>query len=638
MPPTQSAADTRARNEWLIQRLRESVRGVHFMAVMAVLAVTLILYPDTKSNGFLVWTGWILVCNALLGLTMLGQPEPRAWLRLYKPLHWAACAGWGVLPVLFFPELSTAYQSTFVLVLAAAAVVSQPTMSYVPRLYWPGMVLMLTPVMLMLLITGIPRMDSAQLILAVFVLGAIALLSVRMRQSYELYCERAEEALSLEKAEARLQEQQERLREERQRADEAGLRDPVTGVSSQTGFQQRLTEHPPEPGAVALCVRVAGFKYVNMAFGHSIGDEVLCEMAARLLDLVNDPERVCRTGGSEFLAIVDEPTGDVAEQLGRLFETPLATSQEPVRVNAYIGVSPLGRNDDAQMALHSAIHAAGQAKAEGRQQVRTLAPGEQTDERHRSLIRFALRDALDNQELSLVYQPQHRLGDQALLGFEALLRWDSPLLGEVTPAEFIPVAEETGLIPAVGAWVCRQALSEFRERFGHTNYNLAINVSLFELEDEGFVAMIRRELEHQGLPARRLTLEVTESTFMASPTMIAERLNELRELGVRIALDDFGTGYSSLSYLTRIPLDEVKIDRAFVLEVADNEVARTLVTSLLNICRVLNIQPVIEGVEYRRQLEALNDYPDVIIQGFAFSRPISIKGATSYASGFHVSA
>ena len=638
MPPTRLQEDAPARHEWLIERLRESVRGVHFMASMAVLAVALILYPDTGLDGILIWAGWILACNSLLGLTTLGQLGSRAWLRLYTPLHWAACAGWGVLPILFFPELSTAYQSTFVLVLTAAAVVAQPTLSYAPRLYWPGMVVMLAPVVVMLVVAGVPEMNSAQLILAIFMLGAIVLLFVRMRQSHQLYCERADEALSLEKAQARLREQQQRLHEERQRADEAGLRDPVTGLASQTGFQQRLADHPPGSGAVALCVRVAGFKYVNMAFGHAIGDEVLCEMAARLLDLVDDPERVCRTGGSEFLAIVDEPSGDLAEQLGRLFETPLSTSQDPVRVNAYIGVSPMGPDDDAQMALHSAIHAAGQAKSEGRRQVRTLAPGEQTDERHRSLIRFALRDALDNQELSLVYQPQHRLGDQALLGFEALLRWDSPLLGEVTPAEFIPVAEETGLIPAVGAWVCRQALSEFRERFGHTDYNLAINVSLFELENEDFVAMIQRELDHQGLPARRLTLEVTESTFMASPAMIAERLNALRKLGVRIALDDFGTGYSSLSYLTRIPLDEVKIDRAFVLEVADNEVARTLVTSLLNICRVLHIKPVIEGVEYRRQLEALNDYPDVIIQGFAFSRPVSIKGATSYASGFHASA
>lgn len=638
MTTPQPEAEATSRDEWLNRRLRESVRGVHVMAGVVVLAIALILYPETQQEGIVVWAGWILACEGLLGLVMLSPLTLRTWLRLYAPLHLAACAGWGGLPVLFLPELATPYQSTFVLVLAAAAVVSQPTMSYVPWLYWPGMALMLAPVMVMLFVTGFTRMDSAPLILAVFMVATMLLLTVRTRRSHQLYCARADDALSLAEAEDRVREQQQWLRQERQRAEQAGRQDPVTGVFAQSGFQQRLTDQPPESGAVAICVRVAGFKYVNMAFGHSVGDEVLCEMAARLLDVVKDPGRVCRTGGSEFLALVDEPANDLREQLGRLFETALATSSEPVRVNAYIGLSPMGPDDDAQLALHSAIHAAGQAKSEGRQQVRTLAPGEQTDERHRSLIRFALRDALDNRELSLVYQPQHRLGDQTLVGFEALLRWDSPLLGEVTPAEFIPVAEETGLIPAVGAWVCRQALSEFRERFGHSNYNLAINVSLFELEDDGFVTMIERELAHQGLPARRLTLEVTESTFMASPALIAERLNELRAMGVRIALDDFGTGYSSLSYLTQIPLDEVKIDRAFVLQVADDDVARTLVTSLLNICQVLAIQPVIEGVEYRRQLDALNDYPDVVIQGFAFSRPVSIKGATSYASGFYASA
>jgi diguanylate cyclase (GGDEF)-like protein len=608
------------------------------MAGAGAAGVTLILYLGTGLEQTLIWAAWIIACEALLGLTMLMRRPTAAWLRLYAPLHWLACFGWGVLPILFFPDLSTAYQSTLVLVLMAAAVVSLPSTSYVLWLYVPGMVLMLAPVMLMLAFQGVRGGDPVQLVLALFMAGGMAILPVRARQSHQLYTERAREALSLEHARTALREQQERLQQERQRADEAGHRDPVTGVSSQLGFQERLQRQPPGAGSMAVCVRVAGFKYVNMAFGHAIGDEVLREIAARLLELTDDPQLVCRTGGSEFLALLEQPPAEPDALMQQLFERPVETSQESVRVDAYIGLSPLGPGDDPRMALHSAIHAAGEAKAEGRLPVRTLAPGEQTSERQRSLIRFALRDAMENDELSLVYQPQHRLGDQALVGFEALLRWNSPILGAVGPDEFIPVAEETGLIPELGAWICHNAIREFRERFGHTDYRLAINVSLYELEKEDFVAMVRHELDARGLAPERLTLEVTESTFMASPAMIRERLNELREMGVRVSLDDFGTGYSSLSYLTQIPLDEVKIDRAFVEEVADSLVARTLVTSLLNICKALRILPVVEGVEYRRQMEVLEDFPDLIIQGFVFSPPVSARGATSYSTGFHASA
>lgn len=638
MPNSHADTMSAATRAWLAERLYESVRGVHAMASVAVAGATLILYLGTGLKGTLIWAAWILACEALLGLTMLLRRPAPSWLRIYAPLHWLACFGWGVLPMLFFPDLSTAYQSTLVLVLIAAAVVSLPATSYMLCLYLPGMALMLAPVMLMLAIAGAGKGDPVQLVLAFAMLSGLVLLPVRARQSHRLYAERAREALSLEQARTALRKQQERLRRESKRADEAGHRDPVTGVSSQIGFQQRLRQAPPAAGAVAVCVRVAGFKYVNMAFGHAIGDEVLREIAARILDLTGDPELVCRTGGSEFLALLNRPPADPEALMQRLFDRPVKTSLESVRVNAYIGLSPLGADNGPQLALHSAIHAAGEAKAEGRQPVRTLAPGEPASERQHSLVRFALRDALENNEFSLVYQPQHRLGDQALVGFEALLRWDSPRLGAVGPDEFIPVAEETGLISELGAWVCHNAIREFRERFGHTHYTLALNVSLFELESEAFVGMVRRELETSGLKPQRLTLEVTETTFMASPAMIRERLTELREMGVRVSLDDFGTGYSSLSYLTQIPLDEVKIDRAFVLRVADSLVARTLVTSLLNICKALRIQPVIEGVEYRRQMEVLEDFPDLIIQGFVFSPPISARGATSYSTGFHASA
>ena len=608
--------------------------GAHFMAAVAVCFVAFLLFQSSGEQRVLLWAAYLLACEAILGMIMLSRLRGQDWLRAYTLMHLVACAGWGLLPLIFLLRLESVYQMFYVLVLGTAAVVTQPTLSYMPRLYLGGMLLMLTPVAIGLMMGSDVASDDVLMTraMAVFMVLAILLLTIRLRQNYSMLLARAEEALSLEEAHNTIQIHQQILENEQQRAEQAGKWDPVTGVRSQRGFLEELGIREAKPGSVGICVKIAGFKFVNMAFGHDTGDEVLRELAARLAALAGTPEQVCRTGGGEFLALIEDPPANLEKRLSRLCETPCMTSKGPVMINAFIGIDSVQGGGDIQQAVHGALHAAEDAKLAGDMRIRHLAHDAREEQRSRSRMRFALREALDKHEFHIVYQPQHRLSDHTLTGFEALLRWQSAEFGAVSPADFISIAEEAGLITELGAWVCENAMREFQQHFKEKGLSLSLNVSLAQFEAEGFVDMIRDKLERYQIPPQQLTLEITESIFMSAPQIVSRQLSALRDIGVRVALDDFGTGYSSLSYLARIPLDEVKIDRSFVSELTSSQIARTLVTSVLQICQALGVQAVLEGVEESAQADSIRNFPETIIQGFLYSRPLSITSAASYAS------
>ena len=624
-------ADSQRLYVWMLEHLQTALRGAHFLIAAAVAGITFILYSGTGLEMVLLWGAFLLACQGLLGLTMLAGLPLERWIRLYGICHLLACAGWGVLPVVFFQELPHAYQTLYALVVAAAAVVSLQALSYVPRLYMAGAVLMLGPMALMLLFPVGGEQYTVSLGLGLVMTVGLILLGLRVHQQHRILRGQARELLELQQARVALREHQSRLRAERERAEQAGKWDPVTGTRTQTAFLEELAPQARQGKVTLVCVRIAGFKYVNMAFGHAVGDEVLREMAARLVRLARSPEAVCRTGGGEFLAFFSGNVPALPDRLDELCDQPCETARGPVMMSAYIGISEVPSGEGFMEGLYSAMHAAEQAKQEGDTRVRTLAPADRATQRDRSRMRFELCGALAEDEFHLVFQPQHRLGDRALAGFEALLRWDSNVFGSVSPGEFIPVAEEAGLINELGEWVLRRAVHSFQEAFGHTGHRLSLNVSLAQLETDGFVALVEEVLRESSLSPQRLTLEITESTYMARPELISERLEALRTFGVKVALDDFGTGYSSLSYLTRIPLDEVKIDRTFIMDLARDRISRTLVTSLLQICRALDIRAVIEGVEEQEQLEALAGFEDIIIQGFVFARPLRLDQAQVYA-------
>jgi diguanylate cyclase (GGDEF)-like protein len=381
-----------------------------------------------------------------------------------------------------------------------------------------------------------------------------------------------------------------------------------------------------QPSCALLCLDLDHFKTINDTLGHAVGDGLLQEVARRLLACIRQSDIAGRLGGDEFVVILnnvkssDEVTLLTRRLLERLHQ-PCEVQGAALSLRISIGVA-MAPQDGMQIdtLLNNADLALYAAKSQGRGDFRFFAPQMATQTRRRMQIEHGLRDALAHGELQLVFQPQVSMHDWRVIGFEALLRWAHPELGEVPPAEFIPVAEEAGLILNMGDWVLREACLAAREWPEATH--VSVNVSSVQAMSHDLCETIRRILEELGMPARRLELEITESVFLNESHATMHGLRALKELGLRIALDDFGTGYSSLAYLRRFPFDTLKIDHSFVRELMSRGDARAIVRSIVGLARTLNMNTVAEGVEETQQLDVLGGYGCGAIQGHFVAHPM----------------
>jgi diguanylate cyclase (GGDEF)-like protein len=411
------------------------------------------------------------------------------------------------------------------------------------------------------------------------------------------------------------------------------LHDALTGLPNRVLVLDRI-EHAlarsarGAPPVAVLFIDVDGFKTVNDTFGHGAGDELLRTVASRLHSLIRDADTVGRLGGDEFVVLL-EP-GDqyaspelVAERILELLNQPIdLSSGAQVRLTASIGIAA-GQRENTEALLRDADLALYAAKHGGKNRFVVFEDAMQTAIADRHALEVDLKGALANKELFLVYQPTFRLEDRRIGGVEALIRWQHPTRGLIPPDTFIPIAEESGLILEIGRWVasaaCLQAAA-WRER--GLDLTIAVNVSGKQLDEDHFAWEIRQILDETGLEPSALTLEITETSLMRRPTEAAERLRELKALGVRIAIDDFGTGYSSLAYLRAFPVDSLKIDRAFISGLGSSHDDSAFVTTLIQLGRTLHISTLGEGIEeesqLRRLLEADCDYG----QGFLLARPL----------------
>jgi predicted signal transduction protein with EAL and GGDEF domain len=364
-----------------------------------------------------------------------------------------------------------------------------------------------------------------------------------------------------------------------------------------------------------------------------MGDRVLVAVGERLHALLRPGDTLARFGGDEFTILCDglespaEAT-DIAQRLLRSFQEPLGLDTgETYTLTASIGISLAGALSDADSLVRDADVAMYRAKKRGR------AGYELFDEvlRIRAIRRLeterALREALGGSELRLLFQPIVSIPEGALIGCEALLRWERPGVGLVAPGDFIPLAEDTGLIVPIGAWVlsetCRQALPLIALA-GDRPFGVCLNLSARQLTEPGLVEMVRDALAETGFPAHRLCLEITESALMRDPRAALPILNDLKSLDVRLAVDDFGTGYSSLSYLKRFPVDVLKIDRSFVEGIATGHDDEAIAQAVLALGRSLRLDVVAEGIETAAQLQALHELGCVRGQGYLFGRPAPI--------------
>ncbi|MGH9807449.1 MAG: putative bifunctional diguanylate cyclase/phosphodiesterase, partial [Terriglobia bacterium] len=373
-----------------------------------------------------------------------------------------------------------------------------------------------------------------------------------------------------------------------------------------------------------LCLDLDQFKSVNDTLGHPIGDELLKLVADRLRGCTREPDTIARLGGDEFAIIMTqmkEPTdaANLSRRIRASIVRPYQVDGHQIITDISIGISiaPID-GTESDILLKNADMALYGAKSDGRGTYRFFEPDMNTRMKERRELEMDLRKAMQNKEFELYYQPLVTLQTNEISAFEALLRWHHPSRGLISPAEFIPVAEETGLIIPLGEWVLKTACLETANWPDHVK--VAVNLSPSQLNHRNLVKLVLESLEESGMPARKLQLEITESVLMQNTFSTLATLHELRKLGVQIAMDDFGTGYSSLSYLRSFPFDKIKIDRSFIQDLANGAEPLAIVHAVAGLANCLNMISTAEGVETQQQLETLQAIGCTEMQGYLFSQ------------------
>ena len=372
------------------------------------------------------------------------------------------------------------------------------------------------------------------------------------------------------------------------------------------------------------------FKFINDSLGHDVGDELLKIAAERLVTCVRMGDTVARQGGDEFVIVVSDPdiTGVADRIAGSIQEAvsqPFRINENELVITCSIGISISSRDgDDVQCLIKNADLAMYQAKEQGRNRIRYYT-GEMNDRsQSRITMEKYLRRALERNELLLCYQPKVSLRSGHIIGMEALIRWQSPELGMVSPVSFIPLAEETGLIDLIGEWVLETACTQNREwqDAGLPAIPVAVNLSAYQFRQKNLAGVVERILRKSALEPRYLELEITESLVMQNLDRVTTILNDLKALGTTLSLDDFGTGYSSLSYLKRFPFDTLKIDQSFIRDVTSEPDSAAIAKTIIAMGHNLRLKVIAEGVETAGQLNYLRGHNCDEIQGYLFSKPI----------------
>ena len=416
----------------------------------------------------------------------------------------------------------------------------------------------------------------------------------------------------------------------------APRRDALTGLPDRAALAatfEAIRAGAGAPDVVAACVDLDRFKAVNDSLGHAAGDDLLRKVAKRLVASLRAGDAAIRMGGDEFVLLLPDCDAAAAEAMARrvvdVLGRPFVVHGHQVIVGASVGLARLDPGEaGVDGLLRRADVALYRSKQSGRGCVSWFEPGMFAALDERRTLEADLRKALLLEEFALAYQSQFDFGRAAVTGFEALIRWNHPARGLVSPAAFIPVAEETGAILAIGAWVLREACRAATA--WPAGLHVAVNVSPVQFTADGFVESVRTALDASGLAPGRLELELTESVLLTDDALVLDLMRDLRTLGVRLSLDDFGTGYSSLNYLRKYPFDKVKIDQSFVREPLADETAHRIVTAVAGLGAAMGMSVIAEGVETEAQLDRIRAQGCSAAQGYLLSRPIPEAAIAAY--------
>ncbi|HTY03244.1 MAG TPA: EAL domain-containing protein [Rhodocyclaceae bacterium] len=421
-----------------------------------------------------------------------------------------------------------------------------------------------------------------------------------------------------------------------QKLDHLAHHDPLTGLPNRLLFDDRFAHaidqaQRQQERCLLLFLDLDSFKVVNDTMGHSVGDELLRVVSERLKGVLRQSDTVARLGGDEFVILASSAHPDyaiyVAQKVLNTLRKPISLAGEEVTVSGSIGISLFpDHGADRHLLMRAADIAMYEAKAQGRNRYHFYSEDMSAHSHDRMRLEQGLRRAMDNDGLTVDYQPQVGLADGRIVGVEALVRWQGGEEGTILPARFIPVAEESGVIDNLGRWVLSRACSQIAGLTDEQGrqLHLAVNVSPRQFTRDDFVNTVRDVLQQTRFPADALELEITESTLQTVERSRAI-LNELKRLGLSISIDDFGTGYSSLSVLRDLPIDRVKIDRSFIVELPHQPDGVAIVEAMVALGRALNMSIVVEGIERVDQAQILHRLGCAIGQGFLFSRPLAYR-------------
>lgn len=416
--------------------------------------------------------------------------------------------------------------------------------------------------------------------------------------------------------------------------------DSLTGLPNRRLLQERLQQAIDHAAISKSWVSVwfvdlDGFKMVNDVMGHAAGDELLIEAGRRMISGVKSTDMVARFGGDEFTIINSgihnrTEVSHAVEHFMSALSRPFTLRGRELTLSANVGIAFYPEH--AVLASELIVHASAAmlfAKASGRNLYRFFDPVMHSQSAERLTLENELRRGIERDELLLHYQPQIDVATGRIVGLEALVRWKHPTMGLIQPNRFIPIAEQTGLIVPLGAWVLRHACADLRklQDMGLAGISVGVNISARQFTDSDILSQIQKAIEETGIDPQHLDVEITESTLMHNPEHVISYLERMKGLGIRLSIDDFGTGYSSLNYLKRFPVDTLKIDRSFVIDIADNPKDEAIAVTIITLAHSMGMTVLAEGVEYARQAEILANHRCDIIQGFLYGKPMPLQNA-----------
>jgi diguanylate cyclase (GGDEF)-like protein len=612
------AIGTRPLEAEQVRLLHENALLSQLVALVNAAILAYVLWPEAGHGNVLAWLA------AMVGVSLLRLAEARGfaqaapaaaevgrWRVRFLAGAFASGTLWGGAAILLFPQHSLPHQVFVSFVIAGMVAGAVATLSPVMPAFLLFALPALAPVALQFLLSDGPLHFPMSVMAVLF---ALAIITVARHVHATL-----RESLRMSQANLEL-----------------AHFDVLTGLPNRLMFTKTLEQallrstRSGRPLAL-LFVDIDRFKHINDALGHDAGDQLLREAAQRMRRCLRASDFVGRFGGDEFvIALEDMPdeayAGPVAAKVLEALGEPVQIEAREFHVTASIGIATCPRDaGDARSLQKHADVAMFRAKARGRNGYCYYAPQSDAHSLERLTLETQLNRAVERGELALHYQPKQDIRTGAVTGMEALVRWQHPARGMVPPAQFIPLAEETGLIVPIGEWVLRTACEQaaaLRKDCAGSELRVAVNLSARQFLDESLLDLVQQSLAQSGLAPDALELEITESLIMQNPERTERMLRRLRELGVTLAMDDFGTGYSSLAYLRRFPVDTIKIDRSFIQGVPGASDGERITEAIIAMAHSLRLRAVAEGVETPQQLEFLREHGCDEIQGYFLCRPL----------------